>query len=124
VLGLFGLLGLVLAAVGIYGVMAYSVAMRTRELGIRIALGSDRGDMLRLVLREGMRLAGIGVAIGLLGAAGAARLVGGLLYGVRPLDPVAFTVVPLTLVAVAALAVFVPARRAAGVDPIRALKTE
>lgn len=124
VLGLFGLLGLVLAAVGIYGVMAYSVAQRTRELGIRIALGSDRRDVLRLVLREGMRLAAIGVGIGLLGAAGAARLVGGLLYGVRPLDPVAFSVVPLTLVAVAAFAVYLPARRAAGVDPIRALKTE
>jgi ABC-type antimicrobial peptide transport system permease subunit len=124
VLGLFGLLGLVLAAVGIYGVMAYSVAQRTRELGIRIALGSDRNDVVRLVLREGMRLAGIGVAIGLLGAAGAARLVSGLLYGVSPLDPVAFSVVPLTLVAVAAAAVYLPARRASAVDPMRALKSE
>jgi len=124
VLGLFGLLGLVLAAVGIYGVMAYSVAQRTRELGIRIALGSDRKDVVWLVLREGMRLAAIGVAIGLLGAAGAARLVGGLLYGVSPLDPIAFSVVPLTLVAVAAAAVYLPARRAAGVDPMRALKSE
>jgi predicted permease len=124
VLGLFGLLGLVLAAVGIYGVMAYSVAQRTREIGIRVALGSDRADVVGLVLREGMRLAGIGLAIGLLGAAASARLVGGLLYGVRPLDPVAFSVVPLTLVAVAALAVYFPARRAAAVDPVRALKTE
>ena len=121
---MFGLLGLVLAAVGIYGVMACSVAQRTRELGIRIALGLDRANVVRLVLGEGMRLAGIGVAIGLLGAAVAARLVRGLLYGVSPLDPVAFSVVPLTLVAVAALAVYLPARRAAGVDPIRALKTE
>lgn len=124
VLGLFGLLGLVLAAVGIYGVMAYSVAQRTRELGIRIALGSDRGDVVRLVLKEGMRLAALGVAIGLLGAVVASRLVRGLLYGVSPLDPLAFSVVPLTLVAVAALAVYLPARRAAGVDPIRALKSE
>jgi ABC-type antimicrobial peptide transport system permease subunit len=124
VLGLFGLLGLVLAAVGIYGVMAYSVAQRTRELGIRIALGSDRGDVVRLVLREGMRLAALGVALGLLGALGASRLVRGLLYGVSPLDPLAFSIVPLTLVAVAAVAVYLPARRAASVDPIRALKTE
>jgi predicted permease len=124
VLGLFGLLGLVLAAVGIYGVMAYSVAQRTRELGIRIALGSDRSAVLSLVLREGLRLTLVGVVIGLASAAGAARLLGGLLYGVRPLDPVAFSVVPLTLVAVAAAAVYLPARRAARVDPIRALKTE
>ncbi len=124
VLGLFGLLGLVLAAVGIYGVMAYSVAQRTRELGIRIALGSDRAAVLGLVLREGLRLTLVGVVIGLASAAVAARLVGGLLYGVRPLDPVAFSVVPLTLVVVAALAIYLPARHAAGVDPIRALKTE
>jgi len=124
VLGLFGLLGLMLAAVGIYGVMAYSVAQRTRELGIRIALGSDRTDVVRLVLGEGMRLAGIGLGIGLLGAVASARLVGGLLYGVSPFDPLAFSVVPLTLVAVAAAAVYVPARRAARIDPIRALKTE
>ncbi len=124
VLGLFGLLGLVLAAVGIYGVMAYSVAQRTRELGIRIALGSDRADVVRLVLGEGMRLAGIGLGIGLVGAVASSRLVGSLLYGVRPLDPVAFSVVPLTLLVVAAAAVYLPARRAARVDPIRALKTE
>ncbi|MDP2959193.1 MAG: ABC transporter permease [Longimicrobiales bacterium] len=124
VLGLFGVLGLVLAAVGIYGVMAYSVAQRTRELGIRIALGSNRGDVVKLVLREGLRLALLGVAIGLAAAAGAAQLVKGFLYGIQPLDPVAFTLVPLTLVAVAALAVYLPARRAAAVDPMRALKAE
>ena len=124
VLGLFGILGLVLAAVGIYGVMAYSVAQRTRELGIRVALGSNRSDVVRLVLREGLRLALLGVAIGLVAAAGAAQLVKGFLYGIQPLDPVAFTLVPLTLLGVAALAVFLPARRAAAVDPMRALKTE
>ncbi|GMV06071.1 MAG: hypothetical protein AMXMBFR53_23470 [Gemmatimonadota bacterium] len=124
VLGLFGILGLVLAAVGIYGVMAYSVAQRTRELGIRVALGGDRGSVVRLVLGEGMRLALIGVVLGLGGAVAAAQLVKGLLYGVQPLDPIAFTTVPLTLVAVAALAVYLPARRAARVDPMRALKTE
>ena len=124
VLGLFGVLGLLLAAVGIYGVMAYSVAQRTRELGIRVALGSDRRQMVRLVLGEGMRLALFGVLLGLAGAAGAAQLVKGLLYNVNPLDPVAFSLVPLTLVGVAALAVYIPARRAAGVDPMRALKSE
>jgi len=124
VLGLFGVLGLVLAAVGIYGVMAYSVAQRTRELGIRVALGSDRSAVLRMVVREGMRLAGLGVVIGLIGAVVASRLLAGLLYGIEPLDPVAFSLVPLTLVAVAALAVYLPARRAARMDPVRALKTE
>ena len=124
VLGLFGVLGLVLAAVGIYGVMAYSVAQRTRELGIRVALGSDRRGVVRLVVREGMRLAGLGVAIGLIAAVGASRLLAGFLYGVNPLDPVAFLLVPVTLVATAALAVYLPARRAAAMDPVRALKTE
>ncbi len=124
VLALFGLLGLVLAAVGIYGVMAHSVAQRTRELGIRVALGSDRRSVLRLVLGEGMRLAALGIVIGLIGAVGASRLLAGLLYGVDPLDPVAFSLVPITLVAVAALAVYLAARRAAGMDPVRALKTE
>ncbi len=84
------MLGLVLAAVGIYGVMAYSVAQRRRELGIRVALGADRGRVLRLVLGEGLKLAVIGTVLGLVGAAAAARLVRGLLYNVSSLDPVAF----------------------------------
>lgn len=124
VLGIFGLLGLTLAAVGIYGVMAYSVSQRTREIGIRVALGADRSSVLQLVLSEGLRLALIGTAIGLAGALAAARLVRGLLYNASPLDPVAFTVVPATLLAVAVLAVYLPARRAARVDPIGALKSE
>jgi ABC-type antimicrobial peptide transport system permease subunit len=124
VLGIFGLLGLSLSAVGIYGVMAYSVARRRRELGIRVALGADRAKVLSLLLGEGMRLVGVGVAVGLLGAAGAAQLVKGLLYNVSALDPAAFAGVPLLLVAVAALAVFVPARRAAAVEPMKALKTD
>jgi predicted permease len=124
VLGLFGLLGLVLAAVGIYGVMAYSVAQRKRELGIRVALGADKAKVLRLVLGEGMRLALLGMLIGIAGAAGAARLVRGLLYNVSALDPVAFAGVPLLLVGVALLAVWIPARRAARVEPMRALKSE
>lgn len=124
VLGLFGLLGLTLAAVGIYGVMAYSVAQRRRELGIRVALGADRGMVLRLVLGEGMRLAVVGTLLGLAGAAAAARLVQGLLYNVSALDPVAFGGVPAVLLAVAAAAVYLPARRAAGADPMRALRGE
>jgi predicted permease len=124
VLGLFGILGLVLAAVGIYGVMAYSVAQRKREIGIRFALGADRGSVLRLVLREGLGLAGVGMGLGLVGAAGAARLVRGMLYDLSPLDPVAFLGVSAVLVGVAALAVYLPARRAAGLEPMRVLRSE
>jgi predicted permease len=123
-LGLFGGLGLLLAAVGIYGVMAYSVARRRREMGIRMALGAAPAGVVALVLREGLGLALIGAALGLLAALAAARLLEGLLYGVSALDPVAFTVVPALLVGVAALAVWLPARRAAGVDPARSLRAE
>lgn len=124
VLGLFGLLGLTLAAVGIYGVMAYSVSQRRRELGIRVALGADRAVVLRLVLTEGMRLALLGTVVGLAVAFGVTRFMEGMLYDVQALDPVAFTLVPLTLIGVAALAVYLPARRAARIDPIGALKSE
>jgi hypothetical protein len=124
VLGLFGLLSLTLAAVGIYSVMAYSVSQRTRELGIRVALGADRASVVQLVLGEGLRLAVIGTVIGLVGAFGAARLVQGMLYDVGAFDPVAFTAVPATLLLVATIAVYLPARRAASVDPMRALKTD
>ncbi len=124
VLGLFGLLGLTLAAVGIYGVMAYSVSQRRRELGIRVALGAARGEVERMVLREGLRLAVVGAAIGLVGAFGAARLVQGMLYNVSALDPFAFGLVPLLLVGVAALAVYLPARKAARADPVGALRAE
>ncbi len=124
VLGIFGILGLVLAAVGIYGVMAYSVAQRQRELGIRVALGADRPKVVQLVLREGLTLALIGVVLGLAGAAGAAQLVKGMLYNVHAFDPVAFGTVPLTLFLVAAMAVYIPARRAARVEPMRVLKVD
>ena len=124
VLGLFGVLGLLLAAVGIYGVMAYSVAQRNRELGIRVALGADKPVVLKQVLGEGMKLAVVGAVLGLAGAAGAARLVQGLLYNVSAFDPTAFVTVPLVLVGVAAFAVYLPARRAASVDPMKALKSD
>jgi predicted permease len=124
VLGLFGLLGLLLASVGIYGVMAYSVAQRKRELGIRVALGADQGTVLKQVLGEGLKLTLIGTVLGLAGAAGAARLVQGLLYNVSALDPASFIGVPAVLFAVAAFAVYLPARRASRADPMRALKSD
>jgi predicted permease len=124
VLGIFGLLGLALAAVGIYGVMAYSVAQRQRELGIRVALGADRRRVVGLVLREGLKLAFVGIVLGLAGAAGASQLVKGMLYNVQAIDPVAFGFVPVLLMLVAATAVYVPARRAARVEPMRVLKID
>lgn len=124
VLGIFGLLGLALAAIGIYGVMAYSVSQRKRELGIRLAMGADRSTVLRLIVGQGMRLAVVGTALGLVGALAAAQLLRGLLYDLSPVDPVAFTAVPLILMSVAALAVYLPARRAAAVDPMKTLKSE
>ena len=124
VLGVFGLLGLVLAAVGIYGVMSYSVAQRTREIGIRMAIGAARAQVVRLVMGQGMRLVVAGAGIGLVGALAASRLLRGVLYGSSVVDPVAFVGVPLGLTAVAMLAIWIPARRAASVDPMRALRSE
>jgi len=124
VLGMFGLLGLVLAAVGVYGVMSYSVAQRAREIGIRMAIGAAHQQVVRLVMRQGMQLIVLGTAIGLVGAFAVSRLLRGLLYGAPSLDVVAFTVVPAILLGVAVLAIWIPARRAANVDPIRALRSE
>lgn len=124
VLGIFGLLGLLLAAVGMYGVMAYSVAQRTREIGIRMAIGAAHGQVLSLVMRQGMTLVGIGAVIGLAGAFGASRLVRGLLIGGQAVDPLTFIGVPLILLAVSALAIWVPARRAGAVNPVTAIKSE
>jgi ABC-type antimicrobial peptide transport system permease subunit len=124
VLGIFGLLGLVLAAIGTYGVMAYSVAQRTKEIGIRMAIGAASGDVVRLVMRQGMSLVGIGIAIGLAGAFGASRLIRGVLYGGGENDPLTFVAVPIVLTMVAVLAIWIPARRAAGMDPLLALRQE
>jgi predicted permease len=124
VLGIFGLLGLILASVGIYGVMAYAVSQRTREIGIRMAVGAARSDVIRLVMRQGMAVVLIGTLIGMLGALGLARLIRGLLYGENALDPVTFAAVPVVLIGVAMLATFVPARRASAVDPVQALRRE
>jgi ABC-type antimicrobial peptide transport system permease subunit len=120
----FGLLGLILASVGIYGVMAYSVSQRTREIGIRMATGANAGDVVRLIMRQGMTLVLIGAVIGLVGALGAARLLQGILYGENTLDPMTFTLVPLLLLGVAAVATFAPARRAALVDPAITLRAD
>jgi predicted permease len=122
--GIFGILGLVLACVGLYGIMAYNVARKTHDIGIRMALGAERGDVLRLVIGQGLKLALIGVAIGIAGALALTRFVASLLYGVKPTDPLTFVAVSLILVAVALLACFIPAQRATKVDPMEALRYE
>ncbi|HEX8685011.1 MAG TPA: FtsX-like permease family protein, partial [Pyrinomonadaceae bacterium] len=121
---LFGLLAQQLAAIGLYGVLAWSVARRTHEIGIRMALGARGRDVLWLILREAALLVGVGVAVGLPAALAAARLATGLLYGVTPADPVSVSLAALLLSAVAALACYIPARRATKVDPMVALRYE
>ncbi len=123
-LGVLGLVALALAVSGLFGVIAYSVSQRTREVGIRMALGAQRRDVLRLVLRQGLTLAGIGVGIGLVGALIATQLLRSLLFGVGPADPVTFLGIPLLLLLVAWLACWLPARRAARIDPMQALRCE
>jgi putative ABC transport system permease protein len=123
-LGAFAALAMLLAAIGLYGVMAYTVAQRTQEIGIRLALGAQRSDVLRLVLANGMGLWLTGVALGVAGALVATRWMGSLLYGVGAVDPVAFVVAPLLLAGVALLATVIPARRAMRTDPLVALRYE
>jgi predicted permease len=123
-LGLFGLLGLAMASIGLYGVVSYAVARRRREVGIRLSLGAGSDEVVRLMMRGGLRLVAVGLVFGLAAAAAAAPLLERFLYGVGGLDPVTFLLVPLVLVAVAALASWLPARRAARVPPSLALRSE
>ncbi len=123
-LAVFAGLSLLLAVIGIYGVMAYAVSLRTRELGIRMALGAGRSDVLRLVLMDGLRLTAMGVASGLAASLAVTRLIAGLLYGVSPTDLVTFTVVPVLLAAAALGASYLPALRATRIDPMVALRYE
>jgi putative ABC transport system permease protein len=123
-LGVFATVALVLATVGIYGVIAYSTAQRTQEIGIRVALGAARSDVLRMVLSDGLRIGVLGSVIGIAAAAAMSRLLSGLLFGVSPHDPLTFVVLPAALLMVAALASLIPARRALAIEPVRALRAE
>jgi putative ABC transport system permease protein len=123
-MGIFAGLSVLLAAVGIAGVMAFLVAQRTQEMGIRMALGAQRADVFALVLRQGMRMTFLGMLIGLAGAFGLTRLLSGMLYGVKPGDPLTFALVSLFLMGVALLACWLPARSATRVDPLVALRYE
>ena len=124
VLGVFAAIAFVLAAVGIYGVISYDVSQRTHEIGIRMALGAHKDDVLKLVLGQGARLAAAGIAVGLAAAFGLTRLMASMLFGVKAADAGTFAAISLLLGAVALAASYVPSRRAASVDPLVALRHE
>jgi putative ABC transport system permease protein len=123
-LTLFSVMALVLATVGVYGVMSYAVSQRTREIGVRMALGAQQHDVLRMVVGRGARLTLAGIVLGLAGSFAVTRWLGSLLYQVRPTDPVTFLGVPILFILVALLASYIPARRAARVDPMAALRMD
>jgi ABC-type antimicrobial peptide transport system permease subunit len=123
-LGVFGLLALVLASTGLYGVVAFTVSRRVREVGIRMSLGADSSAVIRMVLKGAMTLVLIGAVIGLALTAGLAQFISQFLYGVSAVDPITFIAVPLVMGGVALLAAFLPARRASRVDPVEALRAE
>ena len=115
---------MLLAAVGVYGLMAYSVEQRTHEIGIRLALGADRARVRRMILRQGLTLAAFGIAVGATASFSVARVLSGLLFGVSPRDPAVFVLVPMLLATVALFAAWLPAARAARITPMRALRHE
>ena len=123
-LTIFGASALILAAIGVYGLMAYSVQQRTQEMGIRMALGADRAKIRNLVVLQGMQLAIAGVIIGVAAAFGLTRLISSFLFGVKAWDPLVFVTVPVILSIVALLAVWLPAHRASHLDPMQALRIE
>jgi ABC-type antimicrobial peptide transport system permease subunit len=123
-LGVLGLAALILAALGIYGVISYATAQRTREFGLRLALGAQRNDLIRLVIWNGLKLVAIGVMIGFIGSLAMTRVIKSLLYGVGAADPLTFVGIVAVLASVAITACYLPARRASRIDPIRALRYE
>jgi ABC-type antimicrobial peptide transport system permease subunit len=122
VAGVMGIVGLVLGAVGVYGVTAFIIGQRTREIGVRIALGARAADVVHLIIRQGMRAPLLGMAVGFAGALAVTRFLAGLLAGVSPVDPLTFTAVAAGLAFVALTAIVIPARRAARLDAVRALR--
>jgi putative ABC transport system permease protein len=124
VMGVFAVIAVLLSAVGVYGVLAYAVGQRTREFGVRTALGAGSRDVLAMVLRHGLGLTGIGIGIGLAGAIAVTRYLEGMLYGVTPLDPLTYLAVVILFAAITSIASYVPARRATRIDPTTALRYE
>jgi putative ABC transport system permease protein len=123
-LSLFAILAITLASVGVYGVVSYAAIQRTHEIGVRMALGAQRGDVMKLVLGHGFRLAIAGTVLGVIGSLAASRLLSTLLFGVTAKDPLTLVIVSVVLSAVALLACYIPARRAMKVDPLEALRYE
>jgi len=123
-LAIFGSVALLLATIGLSGVVSYSVSQRTNEIGVRMALGADRLDVVKLILKQGMLLTGIGILCGLVLSFAATRVLSGLLYGIKPGDPATFAAISLFLAAVALVSCYLPARRAASIDPMKSLRTE